>query len=404
MAILVQSEQTKTLTDRLDILDKIAAQINKKCGKIMVGRIGANQEIMSRLKIDFIPTPCDELNKATGGGFPRRRCTIISGKEDSGKTSAALETIGYNMQRDPDFVAIWLESENSLKEDYVVNTFHIDPNRFFYMDVSTQTNAEETLDRLYSIIGAHVADICVINSLKCLIPTAEREASLTKSVIALQARLNARLSRRFTALIAEHDIAFVIIQHLSVDINSMARDPLVLSGGHAIRYWASLWIDLRKLSMSDNEPIDKTEGMKISCTIRKNHCVPERNPYMKFVYYVVFGEGTEQYLSALERACNLGVAACKGAWVYWYNANGEVKEKWNGRLNYRQFMRDHPEIFTEFKNVIGGSVETLSSEEIDEIKAEEKIIEDNTQKIADELEKADKPEKKKPAKSPVKIQ
>ena len=123
MASLVKHEDNKTLTEKIAILDKIANKVNEKTGKIIVGRIGANKDIMERLKIQFIPTPSLELNDAIGGGFPRRRCSIIAGLQDSGKTSLALETIALNMKKAPNFIAIWLESENSLEESYIVDTF-----------------------------------------------------------------------------------------------------------------------------------------------------------------------------------------------------------------------------------------------------------------------------------------
>ena len=150
------------------------------------------------------------------------------------------------MKNDPNFIAIWLESENSLEEGYIVDTFGIDPERFFYIEVEAKKPAEEILDILYNILSTGIADICVINSLKCLIPTKEREASLFDTTIALQARLNSRLVSKFTAMVAEYNTAFVLIQRLSTDIGSMSRDPLIVAGGLAIRYWSSLTLDLRK--------------------------------------------------------------------------------------------------------------------------------------------------------------
>lgn len=281
------------------------------------------------------------------------------------------------MKTDPNFCAIWLESESSLEKNYIVNTFDIDPNRFFFIDVNSSVGAEETLDILYNILQTGVADICVINSLKCLVPTKEQESSLKDVTIALQARLNSRLSKKFLALIAEYETAFILITHLSTDIGSMSRDPLIVSGGHAIKYWSALTLDLRKRTILENDPIGKEEGVKIGVHVLKNHCIPDRFPYVKFVYYAVFGQGIEKYLSTLDKACKQGIAEAKGAWIYWYNNKGELIEKWNGKMSYRNYMIDNPDKFQEFIKATSPEIENMSDDEIDQVKKLEKVVDEN---------------------------
>ena len=213
-----------SLTEKLATLDKIAGTLNEKAGKTIMGRIGKNPEIEDRLRIKFIPTASSDLNDAVGGGYPRRKCTIIAGMPDSGKTSQVLETIGLNMQQDPNFVAGWLESENSLEKNYICKTFGIDPDRFFFMEVARDIGAEVALDQVESILGTGVLDLFCINSLKCLVPEAEMKKSIKDAVVAEQARMNARMTRKFTALVAEHETAFILITHLTTMIGSMSRD------------------------------------------------------------------------------------------------------------------------------------------------------------------------------------
>lgn len=368
-----------SLDSKLSLLDKISDKINKKYGKTIVGRMGANQEIFDALSIKFIPTPSRELNVAVGGGFPRRRCTIITGVSDSGKTSIVLETIATNMKSDSSFVAAWLESEHSLEKNYICDTFGIDPDRFFYIKFDPSLGAEETLDLVQSVLESGAVDLFCINSLRALVPTKELEGSIADAQVAVQARMNSRMTKKFTALVAEHDAAFIIITHLSTDIGSMSRDPLVLSGGHAIRYWSALTLDLRRRSIGPSDLINKEDGVKIGVTVRKNHCTPAVNPYVKFDYYAIFGEGIEQILSSLEEACNMGIAEARGAWIYWYDSNGEVKQKWNGKTEFRKYMKDNPEVFKEFTAALSGEtlVESLSDEEISAIEQEEAIIEDS---------------------------
>ena len=378
MASLVRKEQP-TLKKTLSTLDTLANNLNKKYGKVIMGRIGNNEAIKDKLTIRFIPTPCRALNEAIGGGFPRGRCTLVTGKPDSGKTSILLETIAKNMAKNPEFVAGWLESENSLELDYIVKTFGIDPERFFFMKYDSKLGAEVMLDIVQNIISSEDVrmDMFCINSLKCLVPTKEVEASLSDALVALQARMNARLTRKFTALVSENDTAFVMVCHLGTDIGSKSNDPLIITGGHAIKYWSSLTMDLRKHAIMAGELINKEEGIKVCVTIKKNHCLPAINPYRKVEYYAIFGEGIEQILSNLEDAIAAGIIEKRGNWLYWMK-DGKQYEKFSGKNAFRTFMKDNPDKWEEFNSMLKGcGVKSLTADEIDEIKAEEKLIDEN---------------------------
>ena len=385
MASLIKKEKP-TLKKNLAELDKLTEGLNKKYGKTIMGRIANNEAIRDKLTIEFIPTPCRALNEVTGGGFPKGRCTLIAGEEDTGKTSLILETIAKNQKKDPNFVAAWLESEHSLKLEYIVDTFGIDPERFLFIEYDSKLGAEVMLDIVQSIISADVRlDIFCINSLKCLVPTKEVEASLSDALVAVQARMNARLTRKFTSLVSENDIAFIMVCHLSTDIGSMKRDPLIISGGHAIKYWSALTLDLRKPSMKPTgEVVSREEGMKISVTVRKNHCLPEQNAYKKVEYYVVFGEGIEQILSCLDDAIAAGIIEKKGNWLYWMK-DGKQIEKFSGKAAFRTFMKDNPDKWEEFNSMLEGcGIKELTAEEIQEIKEKDELIDASV--IYDEAE------------------
>lgn len=179
----LETKPKMALKEKLTLLDKVADTINKKAGKKLVGRIGKDEELMDRLRISFIPTPSQSVNAATGGGFPRRRTTVIAGLPDSGKTSLVLETIAKNMKNDPDFVAAWLESENSLQKEYVCDVFGIDPDRFFYIEHDKEGAGEKALDLTETILSTGTVDIMCINSLKCLVPSEEFRKSLSEHVV-----------------------------------------------------------------------------------------------------------------------------------------------------------------------------------------------------------------------------
>ena len=157
---------------------------------------------------------------------------------------------------------------------------------------------------------------------------------------------------------------------------------MIISGGHAIAYWSQLTLDVRKRSINDSDPISREEGIKVGVTVKKNHCVPDRNPYVKCDYYAIFGEGTEKILTNLDRAIEAGILTKSGSWIYWYEADGETKRHaWQGKEKYRQFMRENPAVLQELLDALrnGGvatSVEQLSDEEIAAIKSEEEEIAD----------------------------
>ena len=372
MAMSVKSKMN--VLDKLKLIDKIADKMNKKAGKTVMGRIAADPEIAKALDIQFIPTASPDLNRAVGGGFPRGRCTLVVGTRDSGKTSLALESIGKAMAQDPDLVAAWVESENSLGKKQVCDDFDIDPERFVFIPVNAGVQAEITMDMLYDIIKTGAVDMVVINSLRCLIPKHEMEASLGDTLMADSARFNSRITKKFNAVVSEMNTAFVMITHLSTAIGSYG-DPFVISGGEAIQYWSQLTIDLRKKTIGDKDPIKREEGVKIGVTVRKNHVQPDKFPYVKLDYYALFGEGIETIMTALDAAMTMGIVVQGGAYYTWYDTEGHEIQKWCGRTAFRNYMKDNPNEFAQFSEAVYPSiVKNVDAEEAKILEAEEQII------------------------------
>lgn len=198
-------------------------KVNTSAGKIVAGFI-SDSEIADSLTVKFLPTPNDDLNEAIGGGFPIGRTTIITGAPDSGKTSLALETIGMAMKRDENYMALWLESENSLELDYIVNTFGIDPDRFVVVEMNLKEGGEAALDQCASLLRTGSFNIFVINSMKALIPKTQLNKAISEDTVALQARMNTKALSQYLSIIHEHGITLVIITHLTTMIGTMSRD------------------------------------------------------------------------------------------------------------------------------------------------------------------------------------
>lgn len=388
------------LAEKKKMMAKMMDKINSKVGKQVIA-FASDPEMHEKLNIQWIPMPSLRVNEITGGGIPRGKITVVAGDSDSGKTSLMLETIGKNMKNDPDFMALWLESEESLELDSLEKVFGIDLDRFVIIYLDRQGAAEVALDRLEAALGMGVFDMCVINSLKCLTPSTEFEKEMGAATIGLQARMNGKLMRKMTALIAEHNCGFVLINHLTTDIGKMMGDPLVLAGGRAIRYSSMLTLDVRKRAIQEKvDPISKAEGMKISVTINKNHCRQDRMPYLKAEYYVIYGQGTDTALEIIELAEKSGILTRKGAWYREYSDETDskgnpiervlpdgTKAAWNGLKNTRKYLLEHQDyldyLMERIKNDGKIDVETLSEEEIKHIEEEHKLEEESASSVDD---------------------
>ena len=392
-----------SIAERLKKLDKLSEGFNKTKGKTLIGRISQNEELKNKLTVEFIPTPSMNVNEAIGGGWPKGRITIVSGNEDSGKTFNLLETIGKEMQRNPEFIAGWLESEASLSMQDL-ELFGIDPERFFYLEVDREGAAEQALDAVESALVTGSIDMFVINSLKCLVPSEEYQKAMGSVQVGLQARMNAKMMRKLTAIVSEQNVAFIMVQHLTTQIGVMHGDPLTLAGGKAIRYGASLIVDFRKRSIQDSDPISREEGLKIGVSVTKNHVITNKYPYVKTHYYGLFGVGTEIYLEALQLAIEAGLLVKTGAFIKVPDANGNpvvledgTKLQWQGAAKFRQYCIDNPEFFKDLQDKLMGktAVENLSSEEV---KSVEELNEGNLDDIESEIEDVIADSKKKKSK------
>lgn len=378
----------KSLAERLKMVDSISKKINEKAGREIVGRLSKNETMNEKLKARFIPTPSMNVNEAIGGGWPVGNISIVCGMEDSGKTGILLETIAVNQKNNPDFLAVWLESENSLKET-TLDMFGIDRERFILIEHDRSGAGEEAINRLEAMLNIQ-PDMVVINSLKCLVPSEEFKKDMNSLQVGVQSRMNSKMMRKLTAVVEENEIAMVIVQHMSTQIGGMVMgDPMTLSGGVAIRYGAMLIVDLRKRSIQESDPIKREDGMKIGVTVKKNHVVTNRNPYVKTEYFIIYGQGTEVYIEAIDLAIKQGILSKAGAFIRIPDENGDAKiingEKmqWQGVAKFRAYCMNNPEFFERLKASIKGEVELLSEEEVSEIKAiEEKDKEEIEDVIA----------------------
>ena len=362
-----------TLTEKESRLDKIMNGINEKYKKKIVGKL-SDSYVQDQIKINFIPSASPEFNNAVGGGFPIGKMTIISGSSDTGKTGLVLNTIGYNMEKNPDFVCVWLESEFSLEYDYMINTFHIDPNRFYYIPLQRDRGAEEALDDIESLVSTGSVDMCVINTLKALVPLTEIRKKMNELDVATQSRMNSKFMSKIIPLISDMKTSLVAIQQRSTNIGGYGYgDNTILVGGLRIRYQSMLTVTLRKAKLDTTDPINSNEGIKIVGRVEKNHCIPNKFPYVKFEYFALYGEGIETILSTLELAVEQGILRRGGAHIYLDNPDGgEPLYHWTSKSDFRNFMKENPTILENLMAKVQHKTEVLSDEEVAEIQKQER--------------------------------
>lgn len=258
-----------------------------------------------------------------------------------------------------------------------------------------------------------IFDIIVINSLKCLVPKAELDGSLADNPVALQARMNSKMVKKFTSMIQEHDTAFVAITHKTVDIAIRHGDNLAISGGRAIGYASMLTLDFNKLSIQEADPINREEGMKIKVTCRKNHCICDRYPYGYIEYFIRYGEGIAWELELLQAAIDNNILIQKGAWIneidpftseVAVDENGNAL-KWNGKAAFKKFLFENEWYRTRLEQMIMGTFEVgqLSANEVNALESDDILASDalramTTEEIFEDPLEASKKTKIKPKK------
>ena len=368
----------RNLAESRKKLNALIDKMNKSAGSKVLG-FASDPEIREKLEIKKIPFPSIRLNKLVGGGLPKGKTTMIMGDPDSGKTMILLETIGLQMQQDPNFIALWLESESSLELSAMTEMFKIDLDRFVYIEIDPKASAEGALDQIIALIKAEPFDIAVINSVKCLTPSKEFDDSMKDQNIGLQARMMSKFTRKVTPIASNQGTALVLVNHKTTDIGKMYGDNLVPAAGRALRYASLLILDFAGRAMLDADPVKKDTHKKIGVKVYKNHCSQRENPYESTVYYVKYGVGTDTTVEMIDILLEIGVINRAGAWFSVIDeSTGNPVEidgitlKWQGKDSVIATIKENIKVREYLMARVEGKdleFEKLTEEEINEIEA-----------------------------------
>ena len=323
------AERKKAEAERTDALNNAIFQIEKKFGKGSVMRLGDNEEDTN---VETISTGCLSLDRALGlGGVPRGRVIEIYGPESSGKTTVALHMVA-EVQRTGG-IAGFIDAEHALDPAYA-KKIGVDIDNLY---ISQPDNGEQALEITETMVRSGAVDIVIVDSVAALVPKAEIEGDMGDSHVGLQARLMSQALRKLTAAISNTKCIVVFINQLREKVGMMFGNPEVTTGGRALKFYASIRMDVRKINTL--KKADEVLGNRTRVKIVKNKIAP---PFKEAEFDIMYGEGISKTGDILDLATEINVVEKSGSW---YSYEGEKIGQ--GRDNAKKYLAEHPEICVE---------------------------------------------------------
>jgi recombination protein RecA len=321
--------------DKKKALNLAIAQIEKSHGKGSIMRLGAEQ----RVRIDSIPTGAINLDAAIGiGGIPRGRITEIYGPESSGKTTLCLHIVA-NAQR-AGGVAAFVDAEHALDTEYA-RKLGVDVENLL---ISQPDTGEQALEIADILVRSGAVDVVVIDSVAALVPKAEIEGEMGESHMGLQARLMSQALRKLTGAISRSKTSVIFINQLREKIGVMFGNPETTTGGKALKFYASLRLDIRRIG-----PVKEKEdviGSHVRVKVVKNKVAP---PFKQAEFDIMYAEGISHASLVLDIAAEANIIEKSGAW---YSYKGQKIGQ--GRENAKMFLKDNPALMAEVEELVKG--------------------------------------------------
>ncbi|MDE3156408.1 MAG: recombinase RecA [Acidobacteriota bacterium] len=313
--------------ERLKALDIAVGQIEKQFGKGSIMRLGQKGAITP---IAFIPTGALSIDYALGvGGMPRGRVIEIYGPESSGKTTLALQVIAEAQKRGG--MAAFVDAEHALDPIYA-QKLGVDVDNLL---VSQPDNGEQALEIVEVLIRSGGVDVVVVDSVAALVPRSEIEGEMGEAQMGLQARLMSQALRKLTGVVSKSKTCLIFINQLREKIGVMFGNPETTTGGRALKFYASVRIDIRRIaSIKDG---DQVVGGRTRVKVVKNKVAP---PFREAEFDVMYGEGISRTGDLLDLAVDKRIVEKSGAW---FSYDGERLGQ--GRENVKQFLKDNPDMF-----------------------------------------------------------
>jgi recombination protein RecA len=312
--------------DRARALSATLSQLEKQFGKGSVLRLGSKEAIVP---VSSISSGSISLDHALGvGGFPRGRITEVFGPESSGKTTVALHVVAEAQKRGG--MAAYVDVEHALDPIYA-RKLGVDIDNLL---VSQPDFAEQALEITNALISSGSIDVLVVDSVAALVPKAELDGEMGEAFVGIQARLMSQAMRKLTGVVAKSNTCLIFINQIREKIGVMFGNPETTSGGRALKFYASVRADIRRIAAIKEG--DVVTGNRTKVKVVKNKVAP---PFREAEFDILYGEGISRHGDLIDLGVAQNLVEKSGSW---YSYKGERIGQ--GRENARQFLKDNPDV------------------------------------------------------------
>ena len=331
--------------DKKAALETVMQRIERECGKGSIMRLGET----STLNVSAVSTGSLSLDFALGiGGIPRGRITEIYGPESSGKTTIALHVIAEVQKQGGE--AAFIDAEHALDPVYA-KKLGVDINNLL---VSQPDCGEQALEIAETLVNSGAIDIIVIDSVAALVPRQEIEGDMGASHVGVQARLMSQAMRKLSGAIAKSNCLVIFTNQLREKVGVMYGNPEVTTGGKALKFYASVRIDVRKVEQLKNG--SEVYGSHTRCKVVKNKVAP---PFKTAEFDILYGSGISKSSEIIDMAIQLEIIEKSGAWFYY-----DGDRLGQGKENVRKFIESDKEFMDKLEALVRDKVKNMSTDEM----------------------------------------
>ena len=332
------------ISEKKAAVESVMARIERECGKGSIMRLGEN----SSMNVSAVSTGSLSLDFALGiGGIPRGRITEIYGPESSGKTTIALHVIAEVQKQGGE--AAFIDAEHALDPVYA-KKLGVDINNLI---VSQPDCGEQALEIAETLVNSGAIDIIVVDSVAALVPRQEIEGDMGASHVGVQARLMSQAMRKLSGAIAKSNCIVIFTNQLREKVGVMYGNPEVTTGGRALKFYASVRIDVRRVESLKNGT--EVYGSHTKCKVVKNKVAP---PFKTAEFDILYGTGISKSSEIIDMSIQLGVVEKSGAWFYY---NGDRLGQ--GKENVRKLIESDSELMAKLEAIVREKVANMGSSE-----------------------------------------
>ena len=340
-----KDKEPKTMTDtavegKSKALSLALESIEKSFGKGSIMKMGDGHQA----DVETVPTGALSLDIALGGGIPRGRVVEIYGPESSGKTTLTLHAIAEVQRRGG--TAAFIDAEHALDPAYA-KRIGVDVENLL---LSQPDNGEQALEIVETLVRSNAVDIIVVDSVAALVPRAEIEGDMGASLPGLQARLMSQALRKLTGVISRSKATVIFINQIRMKIGVMFGNPETTTGGNALKFYASVRMDIRRISQI--KAGEAVVGNRTRVKVVKNKIAP---PFREAEFDIMYNQGISIAGDVLDLAVNYDLVEKAGAW---FSYNGEKVGQ--GREASKVFLTENPKILKELEDKVRALAETAA--------------------------------------------